>query len=101
MPEEWPAGLDDWAANYAPRLQTFLRVLEGKEGEFIAGGRLDASEVRLSERMRRRWETGDFWVAYAARKTWAFDGTFGGRLMSGSLGRARKVRRGGGRGYGC
>ncbi|OAQ88558.1 phosphotransferase family protein [Purpureocillium lilacinum] len=75
MPEEWPEGLDDWAAKYEPRLKTFLRAMEAKEREFIQQGRLDESQV-LSTRMRRSWETDDFWVAYAARKSWAFDGIF-------------------------
>ncbi|KAL1868540.1 hypothetical protein VTK73DRAFT_3632 [Phialemonium thermophilum] len=30
----------------------------------------------LSCHMRRNWETGDFWLTYAARKTWAFDGIY-------------------------
>ncbi|PNY26322.1 Uncharacterized protein TCAP_03752 [Tolypocladium capitatum] len=79
MPEEWPRGLDDWAATYEPRLKTFLGAIEAKEREFIEQGRLDESQV-LSTHMRRSWETGDFWLAYAARKTWAFDGIFWRRL---------------------
>ncbi|KAM4065466.1 phosphotransferase enzyme family protein [Hirsutella rhossiliensis] len=75
MPEEWPAGLDDWAAKYEPRLKTFLRAIEAKERDFIDQGRLDQTQV-LSTHMRRSWETGDFWLAYAARKSWAFDGIF-------------------------
>lgn len=75
MPEEWPEGLDDWAAKYEPRLKTFLRALETKEREFVQQGRLTESQV-LSTHMRRSWETGDFWLAYAARKSWAFDGIF-------------------------
>ena len=26
--------------------------------------------------MRKGWETGHFWVTYAARRTWAFDGIY-------------------------
>ncbi|KAJ6436360.1 hypothetical protein O9K51_11074 [Purpureocillium lavendulum] len=75
MPEEWPNGLEDWAAKYEARLGTFLRAMEAKEREFIEKGILGNSQV-LSRHMRRSWETGDFWVAYAARKSWAFDGIF-------------------------
>lgn len=74
-PEEWDGGLDDWAAKYEPRFETFLRVLEAKEREFSTQGRLNESQV-LSTHMRRSWETGDFWLAYAARKSWAFDSIF-------------------------
>ncbi|UNI16483.1 hypothetical protein JDV02_002914 [Purpureocillium takamizusanense] len=75
MPEEWPEGLDDWTTKYEARLGTFLRAMESKERELIGKGLLDDSQV-LSRRMRCSWETGDFWVAYAARKSWAFDGIF-------------------------
>lgn len=75
MPEEWPEGLDDWVAQYQPRLETFLRVIEAKERELIECGGLEQTQV-LSTHMRHSWETGDFWLAYAARKTWAFDGIF-------------------------
>ncbi|KAG8414391.1 hypothetical protein J3459_014778 [Metarhizium acridum] len=75
MPEEWTEGLDDWAAKYEPRLNRFLRAMQLKERELIEQGRLDQSQV-LSTHMRRSWETGDFWLVYAARKSWAFDGIF-------------------------
>lgn len=38
----------------------------------ITDSRLTEAE-RLSVRMREYWETGDFWVSYAARKSWAVD----------------------------
>lgn len=75
MPEEWTEGLDDWAAKYEPRLNSFLRVMEAKERELMEQGRLRQPQV-LSTHMRRSWETGDFWLVYAARKSWAFDGIF-------------------------
>ncbi|CAK48997.1 uncharacterized protein BO96DRAFT_433053 [Aspergillus niger CBS 101883] len=43
LPELWKPGLDDWTAD------------------------------RLSEHMWRSWQSGDFWLNYAARKSWAFD----------------------------
>lgn len=74
-PDDWRAGLDDWVAHYEPRLELFLRALEKKENEFMGQGLLGESEL-LSRRMRKSWETGHFWVAYAARRTWAFDGIY-------------------------
>ncbi|KAL7919503.1 phosphotransferase family protein [Trichoderma austrokoningii] len=74
-PDDWEAGLDDWVANYEPRLEVFLRALERKEKDFMAQGRLEESEI-LSSRMRKSWESGHFWVTYAARRSWAFDGIF-------------------------
>ncbi|KAG9253896.1 phosphotransferase family protein [Emericellopsis atlantica] len=71
----WEAGQDDWVEKYEPRLATFLRALEAKETEFIERGRLTKSEI-LSSRMRESWESGQFWVTYAARRTWAFDAIF-------------------------
>jgi len=34
------------------------------------------SDQVLSTRMRESWESGAFWVNYAARKSWAFDAVF-------------------------
>lgn len=74
-PDDWEAGLDDWVANYEPRLATFLRALEAQEKKLIGQGRLKESEI-LSTRMRENWESGRFWLTYAAQRTWAFDGIF-------------------------
>ena len=74
-PEDWKEGLDDWTAHYEKRLRTFLRALEARETEFREKGRLGEGEL-LSTRMRESWETGGFWVTYAARKSWAFDGIY-------------------------
>ncbi len=38
-------------------------------------GRLEESQL-LSTHMSRNWENGNFWVTYAAYKTWSFDGIF-------------------------
>ncbi|EED11693.1 hypothetical protein TSTA_108770 [Talaromyces stipitatus ATCC 10500] len=72
LPEYWPEGLDDWTNIYETRLVTFLRVLEEREKVALERGLL-AEEQRLSTYMRDSWESGDFWVNYAARKSWAFD----------------------------
>ncbi|KAG7287090.1 hypothetical protein NEMBOFW57_006593 [Staphylotrichum longicolle] len=74
-PDDWRAGLDDWVAHYEPRLQIFLRALEKKEEWLIEQGRLSETG-RLSTRMRKSWQTGHFWVVYAARRSWAFDGIY-------------------------
>lgn len=74
-PEDWEAGLDDWVEKYEPRLATILRALEAKETEFMEQGRLTESGI-LPSRMRESWESGQFWVTYAARRTWAFDAIF-------------------------
>ncbi|OAA62795.1 phosphotransferase family protein [Niveomyces insectorum RCEF 264] len=94
MPEEWKAGLDDWVPTYAPRLEVFLRALEKREEAAAAAAAAVAVQTGhddhaakdkdkdkntttpLSVRMRRSWEAGEFWVSYAARKTWAFDGIY-------------------------
>lgn len=67
VPEMWEDGLDDWASVYEKRLETFLSEMEKVEREMKPGSLL------LSAYMRESWETGRFWVNYAARKSWAFD----------------------------
>jgi hypothetical protein len=75
LPEYWPKGLDDWAVTYEQRLVTFLRMLETREKDAIQRGVLKSDQV-LSTRMRESWDSGVFWVNYAARKSWAFDAVF-------------------------
>ncbi|PWY96298.1 phosphotransferase enzyme family protein [Aspergillus sclerotioniger CBS 115572] len=72
MPEEWPQGIMDWKEKYQPRLETFLRVLKDREDVAIASGDLEEDQ-RLSEKMWESWISGDFWVHYGLRKSWAFD----------------------------
>jgi hypothetical protein len=50
-------------------------MLETREQEGIQRGVLKSDQV-LSIRMRESWESGAFWVNYAARKSWAFDAVF-------------------------
>ena len=71
-PEYWPRGLDDWCNNYERRLQTFLSAMRYQEDKAIEQGRLK-STLRLSSLMKDSWETGDFWIGYAARNGFAFD----------------------------
>jgi len=74
-PEEWPQGILDWSKQYELKLRTFLEALKEQEDSMIDGGQL-TEDQRLSGRMKESWETGDFWVTYAARKSWAFDVVF-------------------------
>ncbi|GJC80902.1 hypothetical protein ColLi_03740 [Colletotrichum liriopes] len=67
MPEMWDDGIENWTCVYEKRLQTWLLALEEAEKEMSSGSFL------LSAYMRESWETGRFWLNYAARKSWAFD----------------------------
>ncbi|KAK3192348.1 hypothetical protein K4F52_001561 [Lecanicillium sp. MT-2017a] len=75
QPEYWPAGLEDWERVYDGRLETFLKVMREAEDTAIVSGLL-AEGQRLSDKMRQSWQSGDFWVVYAARKSFAFDDIF-------------------------
>jgi len=75
QPEYWPDGIDEWVTAYEPRLETFLAVLREQEDAHIQSGRLE-EQHRLSTPMRQSWDRGDFWVAYAAPKSFAFDTVF-------------------------
>ncbi|BCR94572.1 uncharacterized protein AKAW2_11618S [Aspergillus luchuensis] len=72
LPELWKQGLDDWSARYEKVLPVFLKVLKDKEQGAIDRGIMKGSD-RLSGYMLKSWESGDFWLDYAARKSWAFD----------------------------
>ncbi|KAJ5198355.1 uncharacterized protein N7498_007472 [Penicillium cinerascens] len=41
--------------------------------------RLEESQ-RLSSRMRHSWESGDFWIIYAARNNFAFDAIYWNKI---------------------
>ncbi|PLB43302.1 hypothetical protein P170DRAFT_419194 [Aspergillus steynii IBT 23096] len=74
-PEYWPSGLEGWCTEYERRLGTFLRAMIVQEDKAIKQGQL-AEEQRLSGPMRDSWESGDFWIVYAARNNFAFDAIF-------------------------
>lgn len=71
-PEMWrPSGVDEWSKAYELQLETWLKAVEEQEkGAAFLGG------IPLSAHMRESWETGRFWLNYAARKSWAFDAVF-------------------------
>lgn len=75
QPEYWSDGIEAWAAEYERRLPVFLKILIECENSAIERGRLTEGQ-RLSTPMRQSWDSGDFWVAYAARKNFAFDAIF-------------------------
>ncbi|KAJ5565719.1 hypothetical protein N7535_007357 [Penicillium sp. DV-2018c] len=79
QPEYWPDGMEAWTRVYEARLQTFLKVLHEQEDVAIGRGRLK-DEQRLSRPMQQSWKSGDFWVTYAARKSFAFDAVFWKKL---------------------
>ncbi|KAK2738544.1 phosphotransferase family protein [Colletotrichum kahawae] len=69
-PEEWTDGIEEWARLYETRLEIWLSALEEAEGE------MDPGSFRLSTCMRDSWETGRFWLNYAAKDNWAFDSIY-------------------------
>jgi len=75
VPEMWHTNIEDWASVYEARLSTWLRAMAKAEDSAVAGAR-GIGGVRLSTYMRESWETGRFWLNYAARKSWAFDAIF-------------------------
>jgi hypothetical protein len=71
----WPGGIKAWTNVHEYRLQTFLKVLQEREDMAIRQSRLK-EEQRLSGLMQKSWESGEFWIVYAARKSFAFDSVF-------------------------
>jgi len=67
----WPSGVDEWSEAYESQLEIWLKAMEEQEegAAFLHG-------LPLSAHMRESWETGRFWLNYAARKSWAFDAVF-------------------------
>lgn len=71
-PEMWkPGGVEEWSKAYEPLLEIWLKAVEDQEdgAAFLDG-------LPLSAHMKDSWETGRFWLNYAARKSWAFDAVF-------------------------
>jgi hypothetical protein len=67
VPEMWNDGIDSWTNTYERRLKTWLSAIEEAEKDMSPG------QFLLSAYMRESWETGRFWLNYAARRSWAFD----------------------------
>lgn len=68
----WHTNIDDWTKVYDTRLKSWLKAME--KAEESTGAR--SKGLILSKHMRESWETGRFWLNYAARKSWAFDTIF-------------------------
>ena len=66
-PEMWKGGIDAWARRYEACLETWVRAVERAERGPVIG------DSPISAYMRESWESGRFWLNYAARKSWAFD----------------------------
>ncbi|KAH9224627.1 phosphotransferase [Leptodontidium sp. 2 PMI_412] len=72
VPEMWHTNIDDWSRVYDVRLKTWLRAMEKAEESMET----QSKGFKMSTYMRESWETGRFWLNYAARKSWAFDTIF-------------------------
>lgn len=57
------------------RLKTFLKVMKDCEDTAIKQGRW-GEDQRLFDPMRESWESGDFWIMYAASHSFAFDAIY-------------------------
>lgn len=57
----------DWAQVFDRRLKTFVSTVRRCEQT------TKHDQSRLSDRMQRSWESGDFWVVYAILHSFAFD----------------------------
>ncbi|KAJ5458290.1 hypothetical protein N7475_009678 [Penicillium sp. IBT 31633x] len=76
-PEYWTRGLDDWCAEYEPRLQIFLEaMLDCEEHAFKIWKERPEESQRVSTRMRQSCDSGDFWIMYAARNNFVFDAIY-------------------------
>lgn len=71
-PERWSEGIDEWHNIYDTRLKTWIGAMKRAEAS------MDSSclSFPLSMHMEQSWETGRFWLNYAARGSWAFDTVF-------------------------
>lgn len=72
VPELWKPDIDNWTKLYDIRLQTWLSAMEKAESEVGC----EILPFLLSKHMRESWETGRFWLNYAAKTSWAFDTVF-------------------------
>lgn len=73
-PDLWDAGIADWVKFYEPRLNIWLAAMQKAEAAVKHDG--ECMDPPLSTYMRESWETGRFWLNYAARQSWAFDALY-------------------------
>ncbi|KAJ5704465.1 hypothetical protein N7447_004382 [Penicillium robsamsonii] len=74
-PELWPNGMDNWENVFNHRLKTFLRAMKSREDTEIQKGQIKENQ-RLSSYMQRSWDSGNFWIVYAALNSFAFDAIY-------------------------
>lgn len=82
--EDWAGGLDQWVKTYETRLDVWLTAMENAEKDAAEASHAKSDTKRqgnglpvpLSRYMRESWETGRFWLSYAARKSWVFDAVY-------------------------
>ncbi|KAJ5697996.1 hypothetical protein N7462_000001 [Penicillium macrosclerotiorum] len=87
-PDRWLKGLDDWCIEYEKRLPIFLQAMrECEEEVFQARNERLEEHQRLSTRMKDSWESGDFWIVYAARSDFFFDAIYWNRIDERFFGR--------------
>jgi aminoglycoside phosphotransferase (APT) family kinase protein len=72
VPESWKPDIDGWTKVYDIRLQTWFSAMEKVEKDIGS----EMLPFFLSTHMRESWETGRFWLNYAAKNSWAFDTVF-------------------------
>jgi hypothetical protein len=69
--------IEEFVTLYAPRIEQFLRALEGaeseKERERVGEEEELFAGLALSSRMRESWRTGRFWFDFAARRGFDVD----------------------------
>jgi hypothetical protein len=63
------SGVRGWSTAYEAQLETWLSAVQDQEAGFESAS---INEVPLSTHMWASWDTGRFWLNYAARKSWAF-----------------------------
>ncbi|KAF5583639.1 kinase-like domain protein [Fusarium subglutinans] len=73
--EMWSPDLEHWRQTYESRLRIWLSAIEKAEASMGASAYKNFA-VPLSRYMRESWQTGRFFLSYAARKSWAFDAMY-------------------------
>ncbi|KAF4956497.1 hypothetical protein FGADI_3776 [Fusarium gaditjirri] len=73
--EMWLPDLEDWRQTYESRLGIWLSAMEKAEAS-VGAPACNTLPVPLSRYMRESWQTGRFFLSYAARKSWAFDAMY-------------------------
>jgi hypothetical protein len=73
--EMWSPDLDDWRKTYESRLGIWLSAMEKAEASMDKPV-CNILPAPLSRCMRESWQTGRFFLSYAARKSWVFDAIY-------------------------